>query len=188
MGRPEEYDKRDLACRDRGDRHQHESAEPLAQGGAEPAPQGRGEPGCCECHGSPSYPEDRRAIHSGIQYGNRTLLEVGDLSVAAGPPWCGRRWRTEDHRRREPGAGKHGSVRVRRAMIIMASSVRDDSGSDRAAGGQSAGRDPGVVRLTGTRATAQEKMPRPGRADKSVWAGVRARVARGRSAVRSSWP
>jgi hypothetical protein len=28
------------------------------------------------------------------------------------------------------------------------------------------GRDPGVARLSGTRATAQEKMPRPGRADK----------------------
>ena len=118
--RPEEYDQRDLARRDRGGRHQHKSAEPLAQRGAEPTPQGRDEPGSYECHGSPSCSEDRRVIQSGIQYGNRTLLEVGDLRIAAGPPWRGRRHLTgcANHRGRgtppSSAAGKRTATLGRR--------------------------------------------------------------------------
>ena len=100
----EQEGQHDLARPERRDRHGHEPAEPLAQRGAEPAPQRRGKPGSYECHEIPSYSEDRRVVPSGIQYGNRTMLELSDLRIAARPRWRRRRWRTgdADHRVREP--------------------------------------------------------------------------------------
>jgi hypothetical protein len=100
---PEQERQHDLARREGDDRHGHEPAEPLAQRGPEPAPQGRDKPGRNECHGSPSYSEDRQVIQTGIQYGNRTRLEVGDLHIEAGPCWRGRRRAAgAGHRRRAP--------------------------------------------------------------------------------------
>jgi len=93
---PEQERQRDLARRERDERHGHEPAEPPAQRGPEPAPQGRDKPGRNECHGSPSYSEDRQVIQTGIQYGNRTRLEVGDLRIQAGPRRRGRRRRSAD--------------------------------------------------------------------------------------------
>ncbi len=111
---PEQERQRDLARREGDDRHGHEPAEPPAQRGPEPTPQGRDKPGRNECHGSPSYSEDRQVIQTGIQYGNRTRLEVGDLRIEAGPRRRGRRQRAADvgHRGRAPPAirrrpGKH---------------------------------------------------------------------------------
>jgi hypothetical protein len=101
---PEQEGQHDLARPERRDRYGHEPAESLAQRCAEPAPQRRDKPRSCECHGIPSYSEDRRVIPSGIQYGNRTMLEVSDLRIAARPRWRRRRRRTgdADHRVREP--------------------------------------------------------------------------------------
>jgi hypothetical protein len=100
----EQERQRDLAHREGDDRHGHEPAEPFAQRRPEPAPHGRDKPGRNECHGSPSCSEDRRVIQTGIQYGNRTRLEVGDLRIEAGPRWRGRRRRAADagHRGRAP--------------------------------------------------------------------------------------
>ena len=101
---PEQERQRDLARPERRDRHGHEPTEPLAQRCAEPAPQRRDKPGSYECHGIPSYSEDRRVVPSGIQYGNRTMLELSDLRIAARPGWrkCRRRTGDVDHRIREP--------------------------------------------------------------------------------------
>ena len=100
----EQEGQHDLARPERRDRHGHEPAEPLAQRCAEPAPQRRDKPGSYKCHGVPSYSEDRMVVPSGIQYGNRTMLEVSDLRIAATPRWRGRHRRTGDayHRVREP--------------------------------------------------------------------------------------
>src|SRR5216684_5029575 len=65
---PEQERQRDLARREGDDRHGHEPAEPPAQRGPEPTPQGRDKPGRNECYGSPSYSEDRQVIQTGIQY------------------------------------------------------------------------------------------------------------------------
>jgi hypothetical protein len=83
--------QRDLARHEGGERHGHEPAEALAQRAAKATTQGRGKPGRYECHGSPRYLEDRRVIQSGIQYGNRTMLEEGNLRIATRPRWHGRR-------------------------------------------------------------------------------------------------
>jgi hypothetical protein len=101
---PEQEGQHDLARPERRDRHGHEPTEPLAQRCAEPAPQRRDKPWSYECHGIPSYSEDRRVVPSGIQYGNRTMLELSDLRIAARPRWRRRRRRTRDadHRVWEP--------------------------------------------------------------------------------------
>ncbi len=83
--------QRDLARHEGSQCHGHEPAEALAQRAAEAASQGGGKPGRYECHGSPRYSEDRRAVQSGIQYGNRTMLEEGNLRIATRPGWRGRR-------------------------------------------------------------------------------------------------